>query len=589
VADVLPLGRVGGAAPIPPQARSRFNPFSIALLTSWSPDEPSARLAPLPGLSVVEQLLRRSVASGRRPDRPLLLSIDQFEDAARWSLETYRDRDGFLSQLTEALLVLPELHILLAVRDAAVADVGAWIAARSDGGATKMKLEPLSPGAAIAAVRELMRLAGRTLPAGIAEGLVSELLTARVAGDDGGPVKVSAASVEPAQLQAVCALLRESFSHGAATIGPEQVEGIVDVALAGFRDRAVRAVSQRLGVPAGELVEWLARTFLTVGGMRAGIHESTTRLDLLRAFEDLYLVRTEHWSDVPRYEIASDRLAVTIAASRTPAPVTERSAPPEPGRPSAQAGSQPRLTPRERTRSLAEQESLLGDAAVEEGEFAEAEAHYRGAAQMFTRVDDAHAVGRLLAAIGELQLQAGHTAAAVTELQGAVIRLRGEVEPRLALARALWRSGQLRAAAALYGSVLTVAPGSAAALGERGELRVELGEFDGALEDLHNLARVWPDAAAQPEARSARALALAGAGRLVEASAEAAAASSTRAPGGPVLARAAAVAARAGDYEEADALLRRAAGADPAPRPRQVMEVRRLLHELTARDRPSGP
>jgi hypothetical protein len=156
---------------------------------------------------------------------------------------------------------------------------------------------------------------------------------------------------------------------------------------------------------------------------------------------------------------------------------------------------------------------------------------------------------------------------------------------RVELARALWSSGQPHAAAAVFGSVLTIAPDAAEALAGRGQIRIELDDPISALDDLGNLSRLRPDIGRRADVRSARALTLARLGRIGEALSEADAAVAGAPDSGPVLLRASRVAQVAGGstranelLRRADDLLRRARDAQhPALVPHQLTEVRRLL------------
>jgi tetratricopeptide (TPR) repeat protein len=148
------------------------------------------------------------------------------------------------------------------------------------------------------------------------------------------------------------------------------------------------------------------------------------------------------------------------------------------------------------------------------------------------------------------------------------------------LSRALWFSGQPRAAVAVLGQVLTIAPDMAEALADRGQIRVELNDFVSALEDLNSLLRLRPDLGQRAEMRAARALAHAHLGQISQAVAEVDAALVDAPNSGPVLLYASHVARNAGERARADDLLLRAREAgNPALLPHQLAEVRRALTE----------
>jgi tetratricopeptide (TPR) repeat protein len=229
-------------------------------------------------------------------------------------------------------------------------------------------------------------------------------------------------------------------------------------------------------------------------------------------------------------------------------------------------------------RMEAEAESFLGGIALQRGRHESAERRYRRAAELFEALQDQTAVGRLLASLGELRFARGEYAAAVEELQGALLRLPGDPTVQIELARALSCSGQARAAIAVYGGVLTIAPESAAGLSGRGQTLADLGEAATALDDLGRLAALHPDYGQRPDVRSARALALAELGRHDEAAPEISAARRDAPGDGAVLLRAARVAGAVGDTESARGLARRALASDVGTLlPHQASEARAIV------------
>jgi tetratricopeptide (TPR) repeat protein len=146
------------------------------------------------------------------------------------------------------------------------------------------------------------------------------------------------------------------------------------------------------------------------------------------------------------------------------------------------------------------------------------------------------------------------------------------------LANVLWRSGQARAAASVFGTVLTVEPEFAEALAGRGQISAEDGNASLALDDLQALRRLRPSMGQQPELRSAYALALARAGRTDTAMEEANAAVASAQDNGQILLQAARVARASGARDRASALLQLAARAsNPKVSVKELDEARRLL------------
>ena len=109
-ADVLPSGLLSYGSTFPAAALPEHNPYSLALLRSWSPDEDAARLV---GLAVQDFIARRA----ERHSGVILGAIDQAEEmsADSGSRRVYGRR--FLGELAEALQEDAKLHLLLLIRE----------------------------------------------------------------------------------------------------------------------------------------------------------------------------------------------------------------------------------------------------------------------------------------------------------------------------------------------------------------------------------------------------------------------------------------------------------------------------------------
>ena len=190
------------------------------------------------------------------------------------------------------------------------------------------------------------------------------------------------------------------------------------------------------------------------------------------------------------------------------------------------------------------------------GDLAEAELHYRTAAGLFEVLGDAPAVGRVLAERGRLELVRGRYAEAVSTLRAAVRREPANTASQVALARALWFSGQPRSSVIVLNGLLALRGNAVEALRLRGEILADLGEVASALRDLSRARRDQG-----VETLAARALALALAGRLDAAEQEAADALANGADNGPALYRVARVNELSGGSPPAAELARRALSA----------------------------
>jgi hypothetical protein len=89
-AEVLPVGRLSRGSAFPMAALREHNPYTFAVLSSWSPGDVLTRLS---GLSIMDFLSARRARTDRYGDpMPTLAAIDRFEeffhdspDRWRWS------------------------------------------------------------------------------------------------------------------------------------------------------------------------------------------------------------------------------------------------------------------------------------------------------------------------------------------------------------------------------------------------------------------------------------------------------------------------------------------------------------------------
>ena len=147
-AEVLPPGRVSYGSTFPTAALPEHNPYTLALLGSWSPGEPLSRLA---GLTIRGFLRQR----GERHDGAILAAIDQAEELLADSglRKTYRRH--FLGELTDAVRQEPRLRLLVCIRDSAVEEFSSVL-----GNGAQCRLGPLSFDGALEAVTRPAQAAG---------------------------------------------------------------------------------------------------------------------------------------------------------------------------------------------------------------------------------------------------------------------------------------------------------------------------------------------------------------------------------------------------------------------------------------------
>jgi tetratricopeptide (TPR) repeat protein len=588
--NVLPVGHISHGAAFPWAALPSQNPYSIALLSSWSPGTPPTRLA---SVSVSDFIGRRA----ERQDTPILAVIDQAEElladpGPRWS-----HRQRFIDMLWSAVEQHPQLRLLLVVRDVSGALVTSALRNGAFGSPPRHEVAPLSPGDALNAVTGPLADSGRSFSPGAADGLLTDLQTSILYYADGTERTSLSYSVEPVLLQAVCSRLWRSLPADVQIITTDSIRryGRVSTALAAFCGHAVAAVAEEHEMTASRLRRWLLQTFVAGDGKRKEAYEGPAGIGgmsnaVIRALEDRHLLHSSPRSDdrTRWYELLSERLIgplddVAIGAA-----------------PASPPGSYLRAA--ERTLSLsdlksadryarlalraasvadhrlrAEASSLLGNIAYEREKPGEAEPWYRRAAEEFGAMSDRSEVAYQLAAVGQTLIDQKNLAAARDQLLKAADR--GPADPILqtGLARALWRLGEGRTAVAILDGALSIDAGNRETIGARGEILADLGQARAALRDLDRLT-----SPVSPSARAARGLALAQLGDHEAASADIEGAVDTAPRNGFVLFYAAR-AAEPGDHAAAAELARRAMEAmDPELSAHHQDQARRIYEQNQA-------
>jgi tetratricopeptide (TPR) repeat protein len=578
-ADVTPLGRFSYGAAFPDAALPEHNPLALALLRSWSPGEDATRLV---GLSVRDYVAERA----ERHDGPILAVIDQAEELLADSGPRRYFRRILLDELAMALAESPRLHLLLSIREHAVAGFSQELSP-----APQFRLEPLSPDEAVEAVVRPIVGAGKSFAPGAAEALIRDLLTSRIVASDGQVRSLELDEIEPALLQAACAGLWESLPPDLEVITTSHIRrhGDADVTLAAHCGEALATVADDHDLSSARLRSWLTRTFITEhGGRRTAymglVNTAGMPNAVPRALEDHHLLSSRWRGGSLWFRLLSDRLIQPLRL----APDTPRLG----IDPSGFLGQAERAltvgdldlaqhygrrvllnAPGNAWRLRAEANSLLGNVARERGYPAQAEAHYQVAADFFEAVRDTGAVASQLAAVGQTMLDQGQPAQAVRELRAAVDRAPRDLIVQTKLGWALWQLGQGRAAVAVLTAVLETDPGDLEALRARGEILADLGDADDALHDLNRLA-----GREQPSTRAARGLALAALGKPgADADIEAALGEGPR--NGSVLLYAARAEALSGRNAEAMELASRALDAADPPLPPHQRELAQAMSD----------
>jgi tetratricopeptide (TPR) repeat protein len=578
--DLVSPGRVCYGSTFPVAALPAHNPYTVALLRSWSAGETVTKLA---GLTVRDFIRRRA----ERHEGVILAAIDQVEDLLADAGPRRELRRQFLDELADAVRTEPRLHLLLVVREEAAELVGDVL-----GPGARYLVTPLTGAGAIEAVTGPVVGTGRSFADGAAEKLVTGLRASRIAGVDGGERTVVSDHVDPSLLQVVCARLWRLLPSDQEVITGDDVRwyGDADTALAEHCGQVVAAVADHHDLAAAKLRSSLLSTFVTDLGTRGTAYQGPARTAglpnaVLQELEDRHLLTSEQRSGSRWFELLSDRLIDPLrkAPDKRPPPAgpdeylqaAQRALTlGELGLAENHAERALRVSPAAAFRLRAEATSLLGNLAVERDRPKEAEAHYRAAAGLFEAARDTGAVARQLAAAGQMLLAQGRAADAVSQLRAAVERMPNDLVTQTELGLALWQLGEARAAVAVLTSVLAIDGGNPEALRARGEILADLGDGRDAMADLERV--VVHD---RPSTRAARGLALAELGDQPAASRDIEDAIVEAPRNGPVLLYAARATALGGNEAIARQLARRAVDAvDPALPPQQLQTALRLAN-----------
>jgi tetratricopeptide (TPR) repeat protein len=557
---LIPAGDLYHGLTFPVPALAEHNPFTLALLRSWSPDDVPTRLAGLTISDFLDQFAR-----GRND--VIHAAIDQVDDLllGSWTGPWAAWRRRFLDELTQAIADHPRLHLLLVTRGAALSLLTSVV-----GDGAPCSLSALAPESAIEAMTVPAAGAGRSFTAKAARVLADDLR-----GAPEGTDSPADDHVEPVLLQAVCHRLWENLPPDVTEISDGMLReyGDPDTALAAHCGHVIGEVAALHGRSSRALRSRLVDSFVTRPGNRGGVHEDTLAEaglpgPVLRDLVDRHLLASQADGSKRYYRLLARRLAepLRMASPQRSAAVTPEDHLRAAGLALARgdldlAQSQacracelipdPSLREAASLQTRAQAESLLGNVTYrrdeadgpsgDPGALDQARARYRRAAELLQALGDTRAAAYHLAAAGRLQLLTGEAADALPAFRAAVERVPSDLGLRTQLAIALWQAGDGQTAVGILNWVLTMDGGYEQARRARGEILADLGEARSAMLDLDRAA---PD---HPASRAARGLALAELGDHTAAAAEVNGALADARRSGPVLLYAARALDLAGD------------------------------------------
>jgi len=599
-ADAL-LGSLVDVCPFPEAALPDHNPLTLALLASWSRGSSATDLS---ALSVTDFLRFRSATHGWA-GVPVVAIIDQLEEIFADTRQPLH-RDEFLDDIATAARTLPNVTFVLSLRSEYMTEFRPYSSKLAIEKGGSLTLRPLGRLAALEALHGPVTVAGLSFPAGVAEAIVDDLISTRAVPGSAITGGADEPGVDPTQLQIVCARLWQLTRRDdrVINVAATRAHAQNDAALSEFCAEVVDEVAAEHNVAGSELRAILAARLVTIQKQRipvrpdraAGVSPS-----MLRGLERRHLIRRLTEAGVHSYILVNERLASVVfdlgKPAATAAPSDVDAATHVRAALAMQSAGQAELAENHARQALrvaaasdlrvrSDAYLLLGNLALEDAGFAQAQAYYRQAAELSDQLRDQAAVAKLLGAIGRLHARQGRFQAAIEDLHSAVTRLPSDLILQTELAKALRSAGQSQAAAAVFGAVLAIKPDFAEALAGRGEIQADRGNAFAAVDDLRLLRRVQPSMSMRPELRSAYALALARSGMAESAIEEADAALASADDNGLIFLRVARVVASVGGSpERADALLRRAAKAlSPAPTPEQLRDARRVIARTKAQE-----
>jgi WD40 repeat protein len=317
--NVLPVGRVGYQAIQDNTGRQiSGNRFMQSLLTSLEEGMPAGERgsAHETGEATLSAYLEHLEAQGE--GRPLLLIIDQFEEALTVDAFDVEAHQSFFSELGEAL-EKRNRWALLVMREDYLGALEPYQNRVPTGLSNRFRLDLLGVEAARQAIQSPSRAAGVDFTDEAANQLVNDLRQARVQLRDGSSLAQPGQYIEPVHLQVVCRHLWEQprVNAGQITLADIGEFSQVDDTLATYYRQVVGQVAASKKVSERALREWFERQLINEIGLRNSVlmEYPTTRgleNDAIRGLIDAYLVREDKRHGLTFFELAHDRLVSPV-------------------------------------------------------------------------------------------------------------------------------------------------------------------------------------------------------------------------------------------------------------------------------------
>jgi tetratricopeptide (TPR) repeat protein len=578
------------------------NPTSYLALRAWMETD-EASLSPA---SLSDFLADRAIKNGtsRKPHR-VLAAIDQFDRI--FDVPEY-ERESFIGELAEALRNVPELNLLLVVGDGSMDQFNLYQEQLWKLDIAHFELGTLTYPYALEAVSLPLTNAGHSFQPDAANELIVRLGAA--AKDNESPGEMEAVHVEPLLLQLACLELWSRIPSGMRVITADLLHELddIDQALQYFYETTLHEAHLITGKPQNALRGWIENAFISKNGESQSARLTTGLVagmpnKVVALLVERYFLAVERRSRGTSYRLTFPTLVKAVievnrmwrsAAGEHALDYEPEAIGPEVFAVAArdafaegnlnEAQNLALLAAESYSRSgnerqLAHALMLRGDIACARGDLDIADESFKAALSRFSVLEDRNLTAKTLSALGEIRAMEGDYRRAEQFQRLAIDHLPTDVNALVSLGYAQWYGGSPANAEATFSQALAWDANATLAMSGRGQVRAELQEYESALIDLDQALSAGLAPGDEDDARSARALALAGLGRAADAERELMTIRG-HVPRARTLLRSARVALMAGRTDTAAAELERAFAARPPLSPAEDAVARRMRKRL---------
>lgn len=319
--EVFPVTRVRGVIPEDIKSQKIPNIYVFNSLMKWEGEDADPKR--LSQISIANFLSERKHTTDEEGNDSLRIVIfDPFEELFSLYPERWKEREGFFSQIAEAIEADPLLRILFVIREDDLASLISYADLLPGKLRIRYGLERLSQEGACQAVEGPLRGTGCSFAEGVASSLVQKLLNIRVESTSGEMIELPGEYVEPVQLQVVCQKLWESLKPDETAITYEHLRKYSDVdeALRGFYENAINLTRKKTGVKEKALREWFNKKLITPDLTRGTVFrgkKSTEEIpnSAVDVLDHQHIIRAEITKGARWYELTHDRLIEPVRKS----------------------------------------------------------------------------------------------------------------------------------------------------------------------------------------------------------------------------------------------------------------------------------